>query len=135
MGTSHNPLGGNKGIIYSALVAGWQISSEEQFFFRIGLGISHVRSSLGLKPSHMPKVVRVECSLEIQSKCKLEGRVSPLPCAELSYLWPGRKGIKGGTWWELCLGWAEEFVWEQRSSQLCAGMGRTRAVPAELRLL
>lgn len=38
MGTSHNALGGNKEIIYSALVAGLQISSEEQFYFRTGHG-------------------------------------------------------------------------------------------------
>lgn len=36
MGTSHNPLGGNKEIIYSALVAALQISSEKQFCFRTG---------------------------------------------------------------------------------------------------
>lgn len=48
MGTSHSPLGGNKEIIYSALVAGLQISTEKQFCFRTGHGISHVRSSLDI---------------------------------------------------------------------------------------
>lgn len=97
MGTSHNPFGGNKEIIYSALVAGLQIGSEKQFCFRTGHGINHVRSSLGLKPPHIPKAVIVDYSLEIQSKCKLEGRDFPLnlkfsACAGFSCLWPGRKG-------------------------------------------
>lgn len=78
MGISHNPLGGNKEIIYSTLVAGLQISSEKQFCFRTEHGISHVRSSLGLKPPHMPKAVLVDCSLEIQNKCRLKGGDFPL---------------------------------------------------------
>lgn len=78
MGTSQNPLGGNKDIIYSTLVAGLQIGSEKQFCFRTGHGISHVRSSLGLKPPHMPKAVIADCSLEMQNKCRLEGRVFPV---------------------------------------------------------
>lgn len=65
MGTSHNPLGGNKEIVYSALVACLQTSSEKQFCFGTGHLISHARSSLGLKPPHMPKAVIVACSLEI----------------------------------------------------------------------